>query len=398
MKRITAFLGIFVAVVIFIYFGANLYFHSGIPTQLLPAYPTITPAPNQSATISKGSLPTIPFKLPDGYSIHVFGDVPNARDMEFTKDGTLLVSSPSTNHVYALPDKNNDGVADIAKQIISNEPHVHGLVFYNGQLFIADTTKVVRYNWDENSQLATKDKDLFSLPGNNDHNNRTLVFDKNGSLYVSLGSTCNVCREPATTGGSVLISNANGDSPKVFATGLRNAAFLALNPTNGAVWDTEMGRDYLGDNLPPDEINILSSGKNYGWPNCYGDKVHDTNFDKSNYDCSQTLAPIYQVPAHSAPLGLTFIESSQFPKSWQGSLFVAYHGDWNRSTPIGFKVVRLTVQGNTITGSEDFLTGFLQSNLAGAALGRPADVTFDSKGNLYVSDDKAGKIYIIQKT
>lgn len=152
--------------------------------------------------------------------------------MTFSPGGTLLVSDTKDNKVYALPDKNANGVADQNVTIISGENHVHGLAFYNNQLFIAKVDKIVRYNWNDQTISATKDKELFSLPENNDHNNRTLVFDKNGNLFVSVGSTCNVCHEASAFSATVVESNSNGDNPRVFATGLRNAAFLAINPTS----------------------------------------------------------------------------------------------------------------------------------------------------------------------
>ncbi len=354
---------------------------------------------NESNPISTGKTPVIPLTLPSNFTIHVFASgLGNPRDLQFTPSGTLLASNPNTGQVIALPDKNQDGVADTGKVIISGENHVHGLAFYNGKIFVADVDRVVRYNWDENALNATLDKVLFSLPENGDHNNRTLVFNTIGQMLLSVGSICNVCREAPNIGGSVWVSDADGNNPHVFATGLRNAAFLAINPATGALWGTEMGRDYLGDNTPPDEINIINEGKNYGWPNCYGDKIHDTQFDNSSFNpCSNTESPIYQIPAHSAPLGLTFIKSSQFPSDWQGDLLVAYHGSWNRSVATGFKVVHLKVNGNTIVSSDDFLTGFLQGSNNGSALGRPVDMIFDKDGNLYLSDDRAGNIYIIQK-
>lgn len=362
--------------------------------------PTATPIKNLQTT-SAGKIPTIPLHLPSGFTIHVFADIVGTlRDMIFTPGGTLLVSNPEANQVVALPDKNNDGVTDGKKIIIHNENHVHGLAFYNNKLYIADVDKVVRYNWDEKTLTATKDKVLFALPQNDDHNNRSLAFNSLGQMFVSVGSTCNVCEEPPNIGGSVYVTDTNGKNPHVYATGLRNAAFMAINPKTGELWTTENGRDYLGDNLPPDEINIVREGKNYGWPICYGNKIHDTTFDKKQYvrdPCADTIAPIYEIPAHSAPLGLAFIHSTQFPSDWQGDLLVAYHGDWNRSTPAGYKIVHLKVNGNTIVSSEDFLTGFLLGTTKESSAGRPVDVLFDTKGNLYVSDDKAGNIYIIQK-
>lgn len=353
--------------------------------------------------VSEGENPSIPLKLPGGFTVHVFASgLSNPRDLVISPGGTILVSVPLKNQVVALPDKDQNGVSDEAKVIITGENHVHGLAFYNGQLFIADVDKVVRYNFDENTLIATKDKVLFSLPQNNDHNNRTITFDSTGKMYVSVGSTCNVCNENSNLSATIIISDANGTTPTVFAKGLRNAPFIQFNPTTNDLWGTEMGRDNLGDNVPPDEINIIKLGNNYGWPNCYGNKIHDTNFDKSKNDpCGNTTAPIYEIPAHSAPLGLTFINSNQFPPDWQGDLLVSYHGSWNRSTPIGYKVVHLKVNGNSIAGSEDFLTGFLPPSIVNGpegSLGRPVDLTFDKLGSLYLSDDKAGNVYIIQKS
>lgn len=351
---------------------------------------------SKSVAISSGEIPTIPLQLPKDFTIHIFtSGISNARDLAFSPGGTLLVSNPNNNQIIALPDKNHDGVADEKKIVIDGSNHPHGIVFYKDALFVAETNRVVRYAWDETKLQATLEKILFALPENNNHNNRTLSFDQNGTLYISVGSTCNVCNERSDKSATVMVSNSNGDNPRVFAKGLRNAAFTAIHPQTQQVWATEMGRDHLGDNTPPDEINILKNGGNYGWPLCYGKRIHDTNFDTSRTNpCGNTIAPIFEIPAHAAPLGLSFIQSSQFPNDWQNDLLVAYHGSWNRSTPIGYKVVRMHLQGNTITKSEDFLSGFLQK---GQALGRPVDMIFDSSGNLYLSDDKAGSIYIIQK-
>lgn len=366
-----------------------------VPTGTSPSSGTTT----QPAKISGGEIPDIPFVLPSGYTIRVFAkDLGTARDLEYSPGGTLLVSSPSEGTVYALPDKNKDGIADSNKVVISGENHPHGLAFYQGKLFLADIDKVVRFSWDETTLKATQDKILFSLPQNNDHNNRTITFDNSGKMYVSVGSTCNVCNEASNLSATVVISDADGNNPTVFAKGLRNAAFIQFNPSTKELWGTEMGRDSLGDNLPPDEINIIRQGKDYGWPNCYGNKILDTTFNP-NASCGSTEAPIYGIPAHSAPLGFVFINSPQFPGSWQGDLLVAYHGSWNRSTPVGYKVVHLKIVGNTITASDDFLTGFLPGDATSGneALGRPVDLIFDSAGNLYLSDDKTGTVYIIQK-
>lgn len=385
-------------------FGTILFKNSQKTTTL-----TLKPESSPQATksdkvpnVSKGQIPNIPFKLPEGFVVHTFtNSAEGARDLEFSPGGTLLVSSPTSNQVFAFPDKDQDGVADSKKVIIAKVNRPHGLAFYHGQLFVAAVDKVLRYNWDENTLAATEDRVLFSLPQNNDHNNRTITFGSSGKMYVSVGSTCNVCREKDGFSATVITSDTNGTNPQVFAKGLRNAPFLQFNPKSGDLWATEMGRDNLGDNIPPDEINIVRESNDYGWPNCLGDRVHDTNFDKSQADpCTQTTSPIFQIPAHSAPLGLTFINSIQFPQNWQNDLLIAYHGSWNKSIPTGYKVVHMKVQDDSITTADDFMTGFLPAsakNGPNSAYGRPVDLTFDKFGNLYLSDDKSGNIYIIQK-
>lgn len=346
-------------------------------------------------------------QVPTGFKIGIFAkSIENARDLEFSPQGILLVSSPSNGAVVALPDKNKDGVADSAITVLSKLNRPHGLAFFNGKLFVAEESQVSRYNWDESTLTATLDKKLFDLPRGGRHFTRTITFKKDSRMFVSLGSSCDVCVEEHPFIATVIVSDQNGTSPKVFAKGLRNAVFITTNPQTDDVWVTEMGRDFLGDNLPPDEINILEEG-DYGWPLCYGNRVHDTNFDKRVYiqtvpplPCGTTIPPVYEIPAHSAPLGLTFIEGEQFPKDWQGDLLVAYHGSWNSSVPVGYKIVRLDVDGDRVLEEEDFITGFLKGS---QAVARPVDVVFEPSassgqgGSLFISDDKGGNIYKVVK-
>ena len=157
-----------------------------------------------------------------------------------------------------------------------------------------------------------------------------------------------------------------------------------------------MGRDYLGDNLPPDEINLIEEGKHYGWPVCFGNRVYDRKFGQKTPEfCQKTEPPVFELAAHVAPLGLVFVDSPLFPASWEGDLLVALHGSWNRTTPVGYKVVRIKMKEGKPTEMEDFITGWLKG---GEVLGRPVDLTFDQQGRLYLSDDKAGVVYIIVGT
>lgn len=337
----------------------------------------------------------LPFNLPEGFSIEKFADgLGSPRDLEFSPEGTLLVSVPSSGKILALRDKNLDGKADEIKEILSNLDTPHGLAFFNKKLFVAEESKITRYDWSEENLSARKDKELFSLPAGERHVTRTIAFGKDGLMFVSIGSTCDVCFEKNPWHATIIVSDSEGNNPRVFAKGLRNSVFITLNNQTSELWGTDMGRDFLGDNLPPDEINIIMDGKNYGWPVCYGNRVYDQKFGQRSPEyCQSTEPPIYEIAAHSAPLGLAFVTSRQFPREWQGDLLVAYHGSWNRSTPIGYKVVRLDVEGEKVIKEYDFIDGFLKDS---QAIGRPVDLVFDKDGSLYFSDDKAGIIYKVK--
>lgn len=335
-------------------------------------------------------------KVSSSFTIGIFAKSlgGGARDLEFSPEGVLLVSVPSLGKVMALPDRNGDGIADEIKDVLTNLDKPHGLAFFDGKLYVAETTRVTRYNWDGATLTASQDRVLFSLPYiNPGHSTRSIAINKNGDMFISIGSSCDVCFEKEPFLATVIISDKDGRSPQLFAKGLRNAVFITINPQTQELWGGEMGRDYLGDDLPPDEINIIKEGKDYGWPNCFGNKVFDVKFNPSGSPdiCKSTEPPIYEIAAHSAPLGLVFINSEQFPKDWQNDLLVAYHGSWGRSTPTGYKIVRLHVAQNKIVGAEDFITGFLP------AVARPVDVLFDKYGSLYISDDKGGMIFKVVK-
>lgn len=326
-------------------------------------------------------------QLPDGFKAGVFAsDLGKVRDLQLSPGGTLLASLQDAGQVVALPDKNQDGQADGKKIIVDGLRNAHGLAFKGSQLFVASETAVTRYDWDESSSGISHAQTILELPAGGRHVTRSMAFNAD-KLYVSLGSTCDVCVEKHPWVGAVIETDTQGRNPTVFAKGLRNAVFLTQNQDK--VWATEMGRDFLGDNLPPDEVNSLEAGQDYGWPNCYGNKVADSRFAPGS-SCSATKPPAYELPAHSAPLGLRFIEGEQF-KQWQGDLLVGLHGSWNSSVPVGYKVIRI----DTKTGQQsDFISGFLSGS---SAMGRPVDLEFDSQGSLYLSDDKAGVIYKIAR-
>ncbi len=330
-------------------------------------------------------------KVPDGYQARYFAkNLDNARDFELSPGGVLVVSLTGPGQVVALPDQNKDGVADENKVLLSGLSRPHGLVFYKDWLFVAEETRVTRYFWDEQKVEAKIDRRILDLPKGGNHFTRDLVFNSKGELFVSLGSTCNVCVEKHEWLAAVVKTNENGETPKLFAKGLRNSVFLTVNPKTDEVWAGDMGRDLIGDDRPKEEINIIREGRDYGWPYCYEERVHDNDFDPENRrSCGETEPPVYGYQAHSAPLGITFIDSPLFPDDWQGDLLVSYHGSWNRSAPVGYKIVRFDVSGNSISGESDFISGFLKGS---TAEGRPVDIVLTEEA-AYISDDKAGAVY-----
>lgn len=342
-----------------------------------------------------GDKPETALKLPDGFKIGIFAtDLGAVRDIEFSREGTLLVSSSGEGRLWALPDKNQDGRADQTKLLLDGRDKLHGLAFNDGSLYVAEETKVSRFKWDEASLSLSSEEKILDLPAAGRHFTRTIAFNKSGQMFVSIGSTCDVCFEAHEWLAAIIVSDVNGKNARLYAKGLRNAVFITVNPDSGDLWATEMGRDGLGDDIPPDEINIIRDGKDYGWPNCYGSKVADTDFNKSLSEtaCVSTEPPVFKIQAHSAPLGLSFIKSPRFPEDWQGDLLVAYHGSWNRSEPVGYRVVRLEIADNQVKAEHEFLNGFLSGS---DIYGRPVDMDFDRDGSLYISDDKAGLIYKI---
>lgn len=360
----------------------------------LPSTSQIADKFEKSKNNALGDKIELPLKASDGLRVGLFArDLGKARGMTFSPEGVLLVSDMGgSGSVYALPDRNGDGIADEKKVVLKGLNNTHGLAFYGNQLFVTEKTQVSRYNWDNQNLVASLDKKLFDLPNPGGHFTRTIVFDKLGQMYVSLGSSCNVCNEKEPFFASVIVSDANGKTPQIYAKGLRNSVALAIDPVTQELWGAENGRDLLGDNIPPEEINIIKSGKNYGWPFCYGNKIADTSFSaEAITKCPETESMVFGMPAHNAPLGMAFVPEN-FKSDWKDDLVVALHGSWNRSTPDGYKVVRLDREGNLVKGMEDLLSGFI---VGSSAEGRPVDVIFDNKGNLYVSDDKAGNVYII---
>jgi glucose/arabinose dehydrogenase len=345
-------------------------------------------------TQAEGGSDLSRLKMPDGFHIAVFSDATAARMMAFSPGGVLLVSEPDAGRVVALPDLKHTGKAERSVVVLDKLTEPHGIAFYQRKLYVAENDKVRSYDWDEANLRASNPKFLTDLPRGGAHSTRTLLFHMD-KMYVSVGSSCNACIEKDPRRAAVMEFNPDGSGMRIFATGLRNAVGMAVNPKTDTVWVTVNGRDRLGDDLPPDVINDLGqNGGDFGWPYCYGDRVRDPDFTKPDDDrCQNVVRPKVQMQAHSAPLGLAFYEGTAFPSEYRHNIFVAFHGSWNRSVPSGDKVVRVKLDdnGQPVSGAEDFIAGWQDGN--GRRTGRPVGIVFGADGAMYVSDDGAGVIY-----
>ncbi len=371
-------------------------------------------------------------KTPEGFIVSVFAKGLNdPRVIAFDPEDRMLVSEPAEGKVLILEDKNKDGAADEKRILLEGLNKPHGLAFYTdpktktAYLYVAETNQVARYIYDEKigaiSEQNKIGKNIANLPADGRHFTRTIGFGPNYQiqpivqavaeetmspikLYISVGSSCDVCVEDSWKRGTILESDPDGNYTAELAGGLRNSVFFTFHPETKQMWATEMGRDDLGDDLPPDEINIIKPNRKYGWPFCYGKQIKDKSFNPEKIsrtdipqDCNLTQPPVIEIPAHSAPLGLAFIPSAgEWPNEWQGDLLVAYHGSWNRSIPTGYKIVKYAVDKNgKVSETADFITGWLDEN--GKISGRPVDLKFGPDGALYISDDNSGRIYKMER-
>jgi glucose/arabinose dehydrogenase len=330
--------------------------------------------------------------LPEGFRIEIFASGLEApRFMALSPDGVLFITALDGGEVVALPDRNKDGKADRVITFVKGLKRPHGIDFHEGYLYVGETHQVVRFKYDK-FDTAPGEKEIIvpNLPTGG-HFTRTVRFSPDGKMYVSVGSSCNVCQEKDERRAAILQFNPDGSDGEIFARGLRNSVGITWHPQTKEMWATDNGRDWLGDNLPPEEINIVKEGKNYGWPQCYGNKIPDPEYGSEEF-CKKTMPPVFEMQAHSAPLGLAFYTGNMFPEEYRGDLFVAFHGSWNRSVPTGYKVVRVKIEDGKPASIEDFAAGWLRGQ---KAEGRPVDVIVGLDGSLYISDDRAGMVYRI---
>ncbi|MCZ7574011.1 MAG: PQQ-dependent sugar dehydrogenase [Ardenticatenaceae bacterium] len=342
--------------------------------------------------------------LPVGFRANVFAEGLMApRFMALGPDGLVFVADRALDQVLALPDRDGDGQADEVIIVARGLYVPTSLAFRNDELYVGETAGVTRLTLHPRHRHAKEETPVITdLPPVGRHYTRTVLFGPDGRLYVSIGSSCNVCRESDPHRAAVWVYPPDGGSGEPFTVGLRNAVGLAVNPWTQTIWATNNGRDFMGDDRPPDTVYELAAGADAGWPRCHAGTIPDPDFGRQPDACQGVLQPVLTLPAHVAPLGLAFYPRdvsgpAAFPADMQGDLFIALHGSWNRSTPVGYKVVRVPLDdsGRPEGPPEDFAIGLLQPD--GRVLGRPVGLLVLPDGSMLVSDDRAGFIYRISR-
>ncbi|MEW5250059.1 PQQ-dependent sugar dehydrogenase [Microbulbifer sp. 2201CG32-9] len=340
-----------------------------------------------------------------GHSVTLFADaVPNARWLAVTRRGDLLVSQPKLGQVSLVyGDRNRDGRADGQRVLIDGLRRPHGLFLHDDWLYIAESDAVGRVPFDHSDGRlsGSYQRIVTGLADQGNHWTKTIGMGPDGWVYLSSGSTCNACEEEDPRRATIMRFQPDGSEFEIFATGLRNSVGFDWSPLNGALYATDNGRDWLGDDFPPCELNLVQRGAFYGWPYANGDRVPDPDFGvgagpEIQAKIAASQPPVHDFAAHNAPLGIYFLRSQMHTGDYRNAALVALHGSWNRSVKDGYKVVSLHWGDDGSISQRDFLWGFLSPDRQ-QVYGRPVAIAEDAAGNVYVSDDYAGAIYRVQR-
>jgi len=331
--------------------------------------------------------------LPTGFRIAVYAaDVPNARQMALGPSGVVFVGSRSEGKVYAVVDR--EGGSRTVHVVASGLNQPSGVAFRDGALYVAAVSRILRFR-DVAKDLAHPPKPEVvtdAYPSDAHHGWKFIAFGPDGRLYVPVGAPCNICTPPGPLYASITRLDLAGGRPEVVARGVRNSVGFDFDPASGELWFTDNGRDWLGDDQPPDELNHLTKvGEHFGFPFCHGNGLRDPEFNAGRA-CGEFTPPARELGPHVASIGMRFYTGRMFPEKYRGGIFIAEHGSWNRSTPIGYRVTFVKIENGRATSYEPFAAGWLKGSVAS---GRPADVLVMPDGALLVSDDKAGRIYRI---
>jgi len=331
--------------------------------------------------------------LPDGFRIHLYADgVDNARGMVLGDKGTLFVGSRKEGQVYAVLDTDGDHAGDQVIVIARYLDLPVGVAFRDGALYVSAETKVLRFDDIEN-RLDDPPKPVVVRDGFPDehHGWKYLAFSPDDKLYFQIGAPCNICDEGGDFA-TIARMNPDGSDYEVYARGVRNSVGFDWHPVTGDLWFTDNGRDWLGDDIPADELNRApEAGMNFGFPYCHAGDIPDPEF-AAGHPCSEFTPPARKLGAHVAPLGMTFYTGDQFPPEYRNQIFIAEHGSWNRSSKSGYRITQVRLDADRVPSYEPFAEGWLQGQ---DNWGRPAALLVLPDGSLLVSDDQAGAVYRI---
>lgn len=358
---------------------------------------------NDSAQIpEKKGAPSISLEYlqaPAGFEISVFADdITNARQMTLGDSGILYVGSRREGKVYAVVDNNADFKADSVYTIIEGLRLPNGVAYKNGSLFVAEVSKIWRFdNIDETyANSPTPELVTDKLPTEGNHGWKYIAFGPDDKLYVPIGAPCNICNNEEVNPkfASLTRMNADGSEHEIIAKGIRNTVGFTWHPETGNIWFTDNGRDWLGDDIPPCELNeITEEGQHFGFPYLHGTDVWDPQFGEQGKATEASFKkPVQELGAHVAPLGIIFYTGNMFPSVYKNRALIAEHGSWNRSEKVGYRIsqVIFDAKGNPIS-YEPFITGWLQSEED--IKGRPVSILQLKDGSILISNDETGKIY-----
>ena len=335
-------------------------------------------------------------QLPPGFSIEIWSDeVPNARSLALGDNGTVFVATRRDGRVYALlPNENTSPtVITLAKGLVMP----NGVAFHDGDLYVAENHRITRYPDIEASlpQVPEAEVVIDTLSTERHHGWRYIDFGPDGKLYVAIGAPCNVCDRADEGFANISRMNADGTEQEIVASGVRNSVGFTWHPETGDLWFTDNGRDMLGDDIPAGELNYAPrDGMHFGFPYCHGGDIQDPEFGDQG-DCADFEPPAQKLDPHVAPLGLLFYDGAMFPDEYQGQVFIAEHGSWNRSQKIGYRVTLVRMEHGKAVSYEVFAEGWLQNE---EVSGRPVDLLLIDDGSLLISDDQNGVIYCIRYT
>jgi glucose/arabinose dehydrogenase len=334
--------------------------------------------------------------VPYGFKVSVYADnVPNARSLALGDKGIVFVGTGVSGNVYAVEDSNNDGIADKRYTIARDLYMPNGVAYKEGALYVAEINRIIRYDRLTQS-LGKPPKPAVvygQLPSDKHHGWKYLRFGPDGKLYTAIGAPCNICK-PDKPYASLLRLNPDGSDFEIIASGIRNTVGFDWQPGTNALFFTENGRDYLGDDLPPEELNKWSAvGEHFGYPYCHAGEIPDPQFSDGKA-CKEFTPPAWKFKAHVAPLGLRFYRGHQLPSEYKNQLLVAQHGSWNRTKPDGYRIALVRFKQNMPVSEEVFIDGWLTKD--GTVLGRPVDILELPDGSLLISDDHAGVIYKVE--